>query len=255
MIKERMAKGPTLVRLAWHSSGTYDKIKKDGGSYGGTIRFKEELSHGANGGLDTAMIWLDPIYKKYNRDADLSYADLYTLAGAQAIETLGGPAIKWRAGRLDYEDEKTATPDGRLPTADKGLPAKTAQGIRDVFYRMGFNDREIVALGAHALGRCHPTSSGYEGPWTPTPTTFNNAYYTLLLNIKWEVDPKKPNMQYKDPSGKLMMLPSDIVLVQDPKFKEYVRLYAKEPKTFNQDFADCFSRLLELGCEDKLYSV
>ena len=109
--------------------------------------------------------------------------------------------------------------------------------------------------GAHALGRCHPTSSGYEGPWTPTPTTFNNAYYTLLLNIKWEVDPKKPNIQYKDPSGKLMMLPSDIVLIQDPKFKEYVSLYAKEPKTFNQDFADCFSRLLELGCEDKLYSV
>ena len=43
--------GPTLVRLAWHSSGTYDKMLKNGGSGGGTIRFKEELAHGGNAGL------------------------------------------------------------------------------------------------------------------------------------------------------------------------------------------------------------
>ena len=43
-------------------------------------------------------------------------------------------------------------------------PSQTAQGLRDVFYRMGFNDQEIVALsGAHALGRCHSTYSGYVG--------------------------------------------------------------------------------------------
>lgn len=46
-------------------------------------------------------------------------------------------------------------PGGRLPAADKGNPMATAKGLRDVFYRMGFNDRDIVALsGAHALGRC-----------------------------------------------------------------------------------------------------
>ena len=43
--------GPTMVRLAWHSSGTYDKMSKTGGSGGGTIRFKEELAHGGNAGL------------------------------------------------------------------------------------------------------------------------------------------------------------------------------------------------------------
>ena len=75
--------GPTLVRLAWHSSGTYDKMLKNGGSGGGTIRFKEELAHGGNAGLaDTAVSWMDPIYAKY-KDQGLSYADLYTLGGGK----------------------------------------------------------------------------------------------------------------------------------------------------------------------------
>jgi catalase (peroxidase I) len=73
--------GPTLVRLAWHSSGTYDKMSKDGGSSGGTIRFKEELAHGGNAGLgDTAVQWMEPIHAKY-AEQGLSYADLYTLGG------------------------------------------------------------------------------------------------------------------------------------------------------------------------------
>ena len=60
---------------------------------------------------------------------------------------------RWRSGRKD--DDVAAVPaGGRLPAADKGNPMATAKGLRDVFYRMGFNDREIVALsGAHALGR------------------------------------------------------------------------------------------------------
>jgi catalase (peroxidase I) len=80
LVKSDGDKGPTLVRLAWHSSGTYDKISKTGGSSLGTIRFKEELAHGGNAGLaDTAVAWLEPIKAKYGKD--LSYADLYTLAG------------------------------------------------------------------------------------------------------------------------------------------------------------------------------
>lgn len=61
---------------------------------------------------------------------------------------------RWRAGRKD--DDVAAVPSGgRLPAADRGNPMATAKGLRDVFYRMGFNDRDIVALsGAHALGRC-----------------------------------------------------------------------------------------------------
>ena len=154
-------------------------------------------------------------------------------------------------------DETKATPDGRLPDADKGSKDKTASHLRTIFNRMGFNDQEIVALaGAHALGRCHPSASGYIGPWSPTPTTFNNAYYTLLLNIKWEpnVGPKTPKFQYKDPSGKLMMLPSDIVLIEDSEFKQYVQLYAKNQKLFFEDFSKAFQKLTELGTQN-LYDV
>jgi cytochrome c peroxidase len=80
IIKDDPNKGPTLVRLAWHSSGTYDKMSKDGGSGGGTIRFKEELAHGGNAGLaETAVPWLEELKTKYGDS--LSYADVYTLAG------------------------------------------------------------------------------------------------------------------------------------------------------------------------------
>ena len=103
-----------------------------------------------------------------------------------AIKEANGPIVGWSSGRVD-EPVSSVAPDGRLPNADMGSPQKTADHLRDgVFYRMGFDDREIVALsGAHALGRCHPDASGYDGPWTPTPTTLNNGYYSLLLNVAW----------------------------------------------------------------------
>ena len=268
-------------------------MTKTGGSQGGTIRFKEELAHGANAGLDLAVVGLEPLYKKYNKDTDLSYADLYTLAGVVAIETLGGPRVGWRAGRKDSFDPSIVTPDGRLPDADKGdgPGAKTRAGLRAVFNRMGFNDQEIVALsGAHALGRCHPSASGYSGPWSPTPTTFNNLYFKLLTTVKWDMNQKILEqggpLQYVDPSGKLMMLPSDIALIEDPEFKRYVEIYAKDQKKFfgnrsfheiskhatlnntsilcdynffllhnKVDFSAAFQKLEELGCEESLFSV
>jgi len=72
-----------------------------------------------------------------------------------------------------------------------------------------FNDQEIVALaGAHALGRCHPDRSGYEGPWTFSPTTVTNDFYKLLLNEKWVWKKWKGPSQYVDKkTGTLMMLP------------------------------------------------
>jgi len=248
LIKKDMNKGPTLVRLAWHSSGTYDKMTKTGGSGPGTIRFKEELGHGANAGLDNAVGWMEPIYKKYG--GSISYADLYTLAGATAIEALGGPAVTWRAGRVDAMDPSAVTPDGRLPDADKGSPEDTAAHLRDIFGRMGFNDKEIVALaGAHCLGRGHADFSGYDGPWTFTPTRFNNAYFDLLLRLEW-VPSKSPkgNFQYTDAKTKtLMMLPADIVLIQDSKFKKLVETYANDNARFLKDFAVAFQKLEELG--------
>ena len=72
---------------------------------------------------------------------DLTYADIYTFAGAYSIEMMGGPNIPWKAGRTDAAEGEGVTPDGRLPDAGLG-----AEHLRDVFYRMGFDDREIVAL-------------------------------------------------------------------------------------------------------------
>jgi len=243
--------GPTLVRLAWHSSGTYDKMSKTGGSGGGTIRFKEELAHGGNAGLgSTAVEWLQPVYEKYN--GQISYADLYTLGGVAAIKTMGGPTIPWSSGRVDTMDPSAVTPDGRLPNADtgpKGADGSDSKHLRDIFYRMGFNDQEIVCLsGAHALGRCHTTASGYSGPWSPTPTTFNNAYFTLLMNLKWIPKEWDGPYQYVDAgSGNLMMLPTDLVLLQDKKFAKWVAVYAKDGEKFNNDFMKAFQKLEELG--------
>ena len=65
------------------------------------------------------------------------------------------------------------------------------------------------------MGRCHPDTSGFDGPWTYTPYKFNNLYFKFLLEKKWTVRDWKGNKQYEDPSKSLMMLPSDIALVQD----------------------------------------
>merc|ERR1719446_701203 len=149
---------------------------------------------------------------------------------------MGGPTIDFDLGRKDLPDGSTSPPDGRLPNADMGSFSDTAQHLRDIFYRMGFDDKDIVALsGAHALGRCHEDASGYWGPWTNAETTFSNEYFRLLFEEKWIPKTKVTEgvckgakwtgpLQYEDPSGKLMMLPSDIVLTKDAEFKKIARL-------------------------------
>jgi len=113
---------------------------------------------------------------------------------------------------------------------------------------MGFDDREMVALvGAHTLGRCHTDRSGYSGPWTNAPTTFSNLYFQELVNNKWRKKRWNGPLQYEDKSGQLMMLPGDMALLWDRKFKQYVDLYAKDEETFFKDFAAAFSKLMELG--------
>jgi cytochrome c peroxidase len=249
LIKADADIGPTMVRLAWHSSGTYDKMTKTGGSGGGTIRFKEELAHGGNAGLDKMVAKLEPIKGQF---PDVSYADLYTLAGATAIEN-AGVSVPWRAGRVDAISPDAVTPDGRLPDASKGNdPQKTASALRnDVFYRMGFNDQEIVALsGAHALGRCHPDASGYSGPWSPSPYVLSNTYFNLLLKETWTIKEWNGPMQFEDPSGKLMMLPSDLALIQDKKFRPFVAKYAKDNALFVKDFTAAYTKLTELGTKN-----
>ncbi len=110
----------------------------------------------------------------------ITYSDLWILAGVCAIQEMQGPVIPWRPGRKD-KDVAACTPDGRLPDG-----SKDQSHLRAIFGRMGFNDQEIVALsGAHALGRCHVDRSGFDGPWTFSPTVVTNDYYNLLLDEKW----------------------------------------------------------------------
>lgn len=176
-------------RLAWHAAGTYDAKTKRGGSEGATMRFTPESAWGANAGLHHARARLESVKKEFPL---VSYADLYSFAGTVAIEEMGGPKCNWRPGRKDVSVTHTPPlPGGLLPDADgRDKKSNPADHLRDIFYRMGFNDREIVVLsGAHSLGRCHEDRSGFWGPWTNAPTTFSNEYFRLLLQEKWT--PKK----------------------------------------------------------------
>lgn len=167
---------------------------------------------------------------------------------------MGGPTIPWKSGRVDSMDPSDVTPNGRLPNADsgtKGADASDAEHIRKVFNRMGFNDQEIVALsGAHALGRCHTNASGFDGPWTPTPTTFNNLYFIMLTKNDWTERDWSGPFQYEDKTKRFMMLPTDLVLIQDNKFKNYVDLYAADESKFFKDFSKAFNKLEELGAKN-----
>ncbi len=107
------------------------------------------ISWGANAGLDLPRKVLESVKEKH---PEISYADLYTLAGVVAVEEAGGPKIPFRLGRADADSGETSPKECGLPDADKGSFKSTTQHVRDVFYRMGFSDREIVALlGAHAV--------------------------------------------------------------------------------------------------------
>ncbi|KAI8822211.1 mitochondrial putative cytochrome c peroxidase [Fimicolochytrium jonesii] len=233
--------GPVLIRLAWHASGTYDKNTGSGGSNGATMRFPVEGEWSANAGLKVARDILEPIKKKWG-DA-LSYSDLWIIAGIAAVQELGGPTVKFRPGRVDsLIDTKIST---GLPDATKEDPKHS----RDIFYRMGFNDQEIIALlGAHSLGRCHADRSGFDGPWTFSPTTFSNDYFKRLLGETWVVKKWKGPKQYADKAtSQLMMLPAEIVYPKDKEFRKWVETYAKDEEKFAQDFAKAFEKLTELG--------
>eukprot|EP01135_Chromosphaera_perkinsii_P005356 Nk52_evm37s343 gene=Nk52_evmTU37s343 len=233
--------GPLFVRLAWHASGTFCQYRRDGGSNGAGMRFPPESTDGANNGLDVARRALEPVKRNH---PGASYADIWTFAGAVAVEEMGGPKIEWKSGRIDFPDNSKCPKNGRLPDATQG-----ESHVREVFYRMGFNDREMVALiGAHTLGRCHTNVSGFAGPWTRAPTTFSNLFFVELFNQKWSVKKWGGPKQYEDESGDLMMLPTDMCIVSDETFRKYATLYAKDEDAFFADFASAFSKLLHLGC-------
>jgi len=216
---------PLMLRLAWHSAGTFDQGSKTGGPFG-TMRFESERAHGANNGLEIAIRLLEPIKEQF---PTISYADFYQLAGVVAVEVTGGPEVPFHPGRED----KTEPPvEGRLPDATKGC-----DHLRQVFgAQMGLSDQDIVALsGGHTLGRCHKERSGFEGAWTPNPLIFDNSYFKELLSGEKEG---------------LLQLPSDKALLEDPVFRPLVEKYAADEDAFFADYAEAHLKLSELGFAD-----
>ncbi|KAH0469761.1 hypothetical protein IEQ34_001319 [Dendrobium chrysotoxum] len=239
---------PILVRLGWHDSGTYDKNIEEWpqrGGANGSLRYDVELKHGANAGLVNALKLLQPIKDKYS---GVTYADLFQLASATAVEEAGGPKIPMKYGRVDVIGPEQCPEEGKLPSAG---PPSPADHLREVFYRMGFNDKEIVALsGAHTLGRSRPERSGWgksetkytkDGPgapggqsWTVQWLKFDNSYFKDIKEQKDE---------------DLLVLPTDAILFDDPSFKIYSEKYAQDQDSFFKDYAEAHSKLSNLGAK------
>ncbi|CAA2935091.1 probable L-ascorbate peroxidase 6, chloroplastic isoform X1 [Olea europaea subsp. europaea] len=239
---------PILVRMGWHDAGTYNKDieewPKRGGA-NGSLRFEIELKHAANAGLVNALKLLQPIKEKYS---GVTYADLFQLASATAVEEAGGPKIPMKYGRVDVSGPEQCPEEGRLPDAG---PPSPATHLREVFYRMGLNDKEIVALsGAHTLGRSRPERSGWGKPETKYTKDGPGAPGGQSWTVQWL---KFDNSYFKDIKERrdadLLVLPTDAVLFEDPSFKEYAEKYAEDQDAFFKDYAEAHAKLSNVGAK------
>ena len=314
--------GPFFIRMAWHSAGTYRTSDGRGGGGQGMQRFAPLNSWPDNVNLDKARRLLWPVKAKYGRQ--VSWADLFILAGTMAMEDMGLPSFGFSGGRADvYEVDETYwgseaewladnryTGDRELemplaavqmgliyvnPQGPNGVPdpMASARDIRETFARMAMNDYETVALvaGGHTFGKMHgmgdpskyvgpepeaapieqmglgwkntmgtgdgydTISSGHEGAWTPTPTTWDMSYLETLFKWEWTLtttpagardwiptDPAAASLvpDAHDPSKRHapVMTTADLALRTDPIYEPISRHFLENP----QEFADAFAR-------------
>ncbi|CAJ1339376.1 unnamed protein product [Effrenium voratum] len=271
---------PIMVRLAWHDSGNFDKricAWPDCGGANGSIIHEPEISFGANAGLTKAVGYLKSFKQKFPA---VSWADLIQMASACAVQATGGPALPMRYGRVDVQDGSACPPPTSRGTAgNAGLPDAMAPfgcgaqdaptHLRNIFYRMGFDDEGIVALsgpaGLTAAPCCHgqersgtvengygdAKASTYTGSgcpvrhdgkvgvgmpggkaWTKNWLTFDNSYFQSLA-------------QPKDDS--LIRFPTDVALYEDPQFKAHFQRFAGSQEAFFEAYARAHVKLSELG--------
>jgi catalase-peroxidase len=190
--------GPFMIRMAWHSAGTYRIHDGRGGAGAGMQRFAPLNSWPDNASLDKARRLLWPVKKKYG--STISWADLMIFTGNRALETMGFRTFGFAGGRADawepeedvfWGPERTWLGDERyagdrelenpLAAVQMGLiyvnpegpngvpdPLAAARDIRETFRRMAMNDEETVALiaGGHTFGKTHGAADPdqYVGP-------------------------------------------------------------------------------------------
>ena len=213
--------GGLMIRMAWHSAGTYRRSDGRGGSNTGNQRFAPLNSWPDNVNLDKARRLLWPIKKKYGNK--LSWADLMILAGNMAYESMGFKTLGFAGGRADIwhpeqdiywgserewlaatknrydEVEDRHSLENPLGAVQMGLiyvnpegvdgnpdPLKTAQDVRTTFARMSMNDEETVALtaGGHTVGKCH-----------------GNGDSSLLEDEPEGADIKEQGLGWRNPKG------------------------------------------------------
>ncbi|KAL2907180.1 L-ascorbate peroxidase 5 peroxisomal [Bienertia sinuspersici] len=157
---------------------------------------------------------------------DAGTYDASTKTGGVNVEVTGGPHIPFVPGRPDAPNQQDS---GALPN-----PNGDVKHLRDIFYRMGLNDRDIVVLsGAHTLGRVHKDRTpGFDGPFTEDPLKFDNSYFIGLRKA--------------DTPG-LVKLPTDKALLEEPVLRRYVQIYAQDEKTFFDHYAQSHKKMSELG--------
>lgn len=314
--------GPFMIRMAWHSAGTYRTGDGRGGAGTGNQRFAPINSWPDNGNLDKARRLLWPIKQKYGNK--LSWADLFVLAGNVAMDSMGFKTFGFSGGREDifqpeediywgaedswlgnsrYSGERNL--ENPLAAVQMGLiyvnpegpdgnpdPLASAKDVRETFKRMAMNDYETVALtaGGHTFGKAHGAgdaalvgvepeaaaieemgfgwkssfksgkgrdtiTSGIEGAWTPTPTTWDMSYFDVLFGYEWELtkspagaqqwaavslaeNDHAPDAENASQKVGIMMTTADMAMKMDPEYRKISEHFHKNP----DEFADAFAR-------------